>query len=185
MRRRGLWLLGASCFVLVSACQAAPTAEDAEDLAGIARGRAMRVKLTPRCGADVTGEVVFRQIGDSVRVTAWVSGASPGEHGIHIHESGDCSDHDFSAAGDHFNPTGEPHACPPEVHRHAGDLGNITIGADGKGRLDLTTDLISLTGGDRSIRNRAVILHDGADDCTSQPSGNSGGRLACGVIPER
>lgn len=133
-------------------------------------------------GSGIHGTVTFIQEGDDVKVVADISGASPGLHGIHIHEHGDCGGEGFAAAGGHFNPTGAPHSCPPIEPRHAGDLGNIEIGDDGKGHLELTTDALSVTPGDKSVVGRSIVLHADKDDCESQPAGDSGARIACGVI---
>jgi Cu-Zn family superoxide dismutase len=132
-----------------------------------------------------SGRVIFYQAGSEVRVVADVTGVSPpGNHGFHVHENGKCErdpGKDFASAGGHFNPAGTPHACPDAASHHAGDLGNIVINADGTGHVDVTTSALSLSGAS-SVVGRAVILHAAPDDCTTQPTGNAGGRLACGVI---
>jgi Cu-Zn family superoxide dismutase len=139
--------------------------------------------LTSREGDDVTGSATFTQDGDQVKVVVEVGGVdNPGMHGFHLHQTGDCSAPDFTSAGGHFNPADAPHGCPGDEVRHAGDFGNIVINADGTGTLMLTTDLVTVTDGPDSVVGRAVILHEGEDDCVSQPTGDAGARLACGVV---
>jgi len=132
-------------------------------------------------GSGVSGEVTIGEENGSLHVTASVAGVAPGEHGFHVHENGVCEG-DYTSAGGHFNPAGVDHACPPTTPRHAGDLGNISVGADGTGVLDLTIDNATLGAGADSIAGKAVILHAHTDDCKTQPTGDAGGRLACGVI---
>lgn len=128
------------------------------------------------------GEVRFVRDDGGLRVEAHVTGIEgSGPHGFHVHENGVCDPPGFESAGGHFNPAGVQHACPPTTPRHAGDLGNIEIGEDGSGHLELTTDLLSLEGED-SVIGKAVLVHGHVDDCTSQPTGDAGPRLACGVV---
>jgi Cu-Zn family superoxide dismutase len=142
--------------------------------------------LQGREGSGVSGVVTFTQSEDSVEVTAHVSGVSAGtgEHGFHIHEVGDCSAPDFTSAGGHFNPTENIHGGPDDAERHAGDLGNITVDETGHGTLTRTSNLITVTPGANSVVGRAVILHEKQDDLVSQPTGDAGGRIACGVVVE-
>jgi len=137
--------------------------------------------LAPTKGNKTVGEVTFEQVGDKVRVTAQVINLKPNqEHGFHVHEVGDCSSGDGMSAKGHFNPYGKPHGQGAE--RHAGDMPNLK--ADAKGRIRLVTelDIITLTPGPASIIGRAVIVHADPDDYKTQPTGNAGARLACGVI---
>jgi Cu-Zn family superoxide dismutase len=111
-----------------------------------------------------------------------VEGISPGEHGAHVHEKGDCSAPDGASAGGHFNPAANPHALPSTVPRHLGDLGNITVGADGKGTLEIVAGGANLKAGDpNSFAGRAIIIHEKQDD-GGQPTGNAGGRIGCAEI---
>jgi Cu-Zn family superoxide dismutase len=114
-------------------------------------------------------------------VVARIEGLTPGTHGFHVHEFGDCSAPDGASAGSHFNPAGTPHAAPTEKMRHTGDMGNVEAGADGVATLDYV-DAQAAFEGDASILGRGVIVHANADDFKTQPTGNAGGRLACGVV---
>lgn len=139
--------------------------------------------LETREGMSVDGTVTFTESDGSVKIVAEVSGVpSAGEHGFHIHETGDCSAPDFTSAGGHFDPTGAPHGAPTDDVHHAGDLGNIEIAADGTGRLERSSEMITLGDGPSSVLGKAVILHEKADDLVSQPTGDAGGRIACAVI---
>jgi Cu-Zn family superoxide dismutase len=141
--------------------------------------------LNPTEGNDVHGTVHFEQTANGVRVTAEVTGLPPNtSHGFHIHEKGDCSAPDATSAGGHYAPKGNPHGLPPNPKRHAGDMGNITADAQGKATMDATFDNFSLTG-DSPVMGRAVIVHQNKDQGT-QPTGDAGARVACGVIePEK
>ena len=132
-------------------------------------------------GNTVTGTVSFTQETDGVKVVADLAGLSPGRHGFHIHEFGDCSSPDASSAGGHFNPYNEPHAGPEDKMRHEGDMGNVEADASGKAHYEYVDNLLSFHDVS-SILGRSVVVHAKADDLQTQPSGDSGGRIACGVI---
>ena len=133
--------------------------------------------------SGVTGIAVFTQNGDQITLTAEIHGASPGLHGFHIHAYGDCSAPDGTSAGGHWNPTDVAHGEWGAAEFHLGDIGNITVGADGTGRITLTTDLWEIgTGSDIDVVGKGIIVHAGADDFVSQPSGAAGARIGCGVI---
>ena len=137
--------------------------------------------IEPASNSKVTGTVTFTKSGDEVKVVADLSGLTPGTHGFHIHEFGDCSAPDATSAGGHFNPEKHQHGAPTASDRHAGDLGNIEADASGKAHLELTDKELKLSG-DESIIGHAVIVHEKADDLKTQPTGNAGGRVGCGVI---
>ena len=137
--------------------------------------------LYPTHGSSVSGTVTFVKEPAGVRVTAHITGLTPGNHGFHIHEFGDCSAPDAASAGSHFNPSGSPHAGPDADARHAGDLGNIVADSTGVAHYERLDAHMSFTG-PNSIIGRGVIVHEKADDLTTQPTGAAGGRVACGVI---
>lgn len=138
-------------------------------------------QLTGPSGAS--GAVTFTQEAEGVHVVAQVQGLPPGPHGFHLHAVGTCEGPDFKTAGDHFNPTNAPHGAPAAPAHHAGDFGNIEVGADGTGNADFTTTMLTLGGGaGNDAIGKAVIVHADKDDLTSQPSGNAGARVACGVV---
>ena len=137
--------------------------------------------LSPTAGNAAKGTVTFTQRGDKIAVAAKVSGLAPGQHGFHIHEKGDCSAPDGMSAGGHFNPFAKPHAHPNVADRHAGDMPMLVADASGNATLDVVLDTITI-GGAGDIVGRAVIVHKDPDDFTTQPTGNSGARVACGVV---
>ena len=138
--------------------------------------------LHPTQGNQVEGTVTFTKTGDGMKIVADVTGLAPGKHGFHIHEYGDCSSPDGKAAGGHFNPTNSPqHAGHDAAQRHEGDMGNLEADASGKAHLELTDNMMTMSG-EKSIIGRGVIVHEKEDDLKSQPVGNAGGRVACGVI---
>ncbi len=139
------------------------------------------VKLAPTANQTARGEVTFTAESGGVHVVGTFSGLVYGEHGFHVHEKGDCSAPDGTSAGGHFNPATKPHGARDAAARHAGDLGNLKADPYGLARVDFVDSTLSLSGAD-SIVGRAVIIHEKADDFTTQPTGNAGARQACGVI---
>ena len=141
------------------------------------------VTLAAKSGnATLAGTATFEGDKGSVKVTVDVTGAPAGEHGVHIHETGDCSAPDAMSAGGHWNPTMQMHGMAGGSS-HLGDLGNLTIAADGKGTLTLTNPAWEIgTGGANDVVGKALVVHAMADDFATQPTGNSGGRIGCGVI---
>jgi Cu-Zn family superoxide dismutase len=161
--------------VAVAGCQSAAPA---------ARATVSSAELKDANGRTV-GSATLSESRDGVRLMVEVSGLPPGEKGIHIHEVGRCEAPTFQSAGGHFNPVGKQHGLQNPQGPHAGDLVNIAVGADGRGRLDTTTSRITLGAGPTSVFDTdgsAIIVHAAADDYKTDPTGNSGGRTACGVI---
>jgi Cu-Zn family superoxide dismutase len=171
---------GVAVIVLASGC----ASDRGADQAGIPEGRMAVAELSPTRGSNVRGTVTFVEETQGVRVTANLTGLTPGDHGFHIHEVGDCSSQDGSSAGAHFNPDGASHGAPHSTQRHTGDMGNVTADAAGVVRHQYVDNRMTFEGAS-SILGRSVIVHADPDDYTSQPSGNAGARLACGVIRER
>jgi superoxide dismutase, Cu-Zn family len=140
-------------------------------------------QLSPTAGSFAEGTVKFTQKGDRVEAEADVRGLTPNSaHGFHIHENGDCSAPDASSAGAHFDPTASAHGGPGGEIRHGGDLGNLTADGDGNARGKIGISGVSIDSGPDRIIGRAIILHASPDDLKSQPAGNSGARIACGII---
>lgn len=132
-------------------------------------------------GNNVSGIVTFTKENDKIKVVADITGLTPGKHGFHIHEYGDCSSEDGSSAGGHFNPDKVKHGAPMSSMSHVGDLGNIEADNNGKAHLEITDSLLSFSG-KHSIIGRSIVIHSGTDDFVSQSAGNAGSRIACGVI---
>jgi Cu-Zn family superoxide dismutase len=140
-------------------------------------------QLQPTKGNTASGKATFEQAGNRVRVVVEVQGLKPGqEHGFHIHEAGDCSSGDGMSAKGHFNPLGRPHGPQGTSDRHAGDLPSLKADNAGQARIQVELDIITVTAGPTSIIGRGLIVHADPDDFKTQPTGNAGARLACGVI---
>ncbi|MDP4187695.1 MAG: superoxide dismutase family protein [Bacteroidota bacterium] len=137
--------------------------------------------LYPTENNQVSGIVTFTRVANGIKIVADVQGLTKGRHGFHIHECGDCSSSDAISAGGHFNPEGQSHGSPNDKIRHAGDMGNLQADDTGKAHLEYIDHVISFSGRN-SIIGRSVIIHMSEDDLKSQPTGNAGSRVACGVI---
>lgn len=157
--------------LLVCACATYPT------------GPSATAPLTPTQGNAVSGTVRFTQQGNAVLVAGEVRGLAPNtEHGFHIHDKGDCSSGDGLSAGGHFNPTGTAHGAHESNNHHAGDLASLKADANGVARFSYTSTSITVGDGSTNVIGRGLIVHRDADDFKTQPTGNSGPRLACAVI---
>ena len=145
----------------------------------------LRVQIQSTSGSNVSGTVVFTQENGEVTMRADISGLTEGTHAIHLHENADCSAEDGSSAGGHWNPTFEDHGewgDPDGYHR--GDIGNFDADSDGNGTVEFSTDqwCIGCDDNTKNIVGPAVVVHEGVDDYTSQPSGDAGTRIGCGEI---
>lgn len=191
-------LIAALVSILAVSGTAAVSAQEASPEAPPEAGPAVTLQ---NAEGDEVGTATFTQEGGAIEISVLVEGLEPGEHGLHIHETGICDpsgDEPFSSAGGHFNPTGASHGAGPAAEAtpaatpagtaesHAGDLGNITVAEDGTGTKTVITDQITLAAGaDNSLADddgSALVVHQGADDLMTDPSGESGPRVACGVV---
>jgi len=141
--------------------------------------------LKPTQGSKVKGTVQFTEIPPKTHIVADVTGLSPGKHGFHIHEKGDCGAPDASSAGGHFNPDNAKHGAPDASEHHNGDLGNLEADASGHAHYERTVDFLELAVDPKTIDGKAIIVHAGEDDLHSQPAGSSGARVACGIIRKK
>ena len=168
-------------WALIGVCVLLPACTSMSNM--FTRSPSATAVLAPTKGNSVSGTVNFTQKGEVVRVDAKITGlAANGTHGFHIHEKGNCSAADASSAGAHVNPTGGKHGGPVGAVRHGGDLGNLRADANGFAHASIEVMGITLGTDPNSIIGRAVIVHAGPDDLKSQPAGNSGARVACGLV---
>ncbi|WP_053990358.1 superoxide dismutase family protein [Mangrovimonas sp. TPBH4] len=147
----------------------------------------IKVRLEPKSNSNVSGNVLFKETDGIVSMVAVFDGLSEGSHAIHLHEKADCSSEDGKSSGGHWNPTAQPHGkWGSNDGYHKGDIGNFTADAKGHGSITFNTDEWCIGCGDPSkdILGKAVIVHEGTDDFTSQPSGDAGTRVSCGGIIE-
>lgn len=169
-----LFVLSAPIVVAVAATGCSSTLTDTPSAQAV---------MTPTQGQNVRGVVTFTQKREDVLVVASFSGLTPGGHGFHIHEKGDCSAPDATSAGGHFNPAARKHGHPHHGEHHSGDLPMLQADASGNASLTATLSGISLRpGSSTNIIGRGVIVHAAPDDYQTQPTGNAGSRVACGVI---
>jgi Cu-Zn family superoxide dismutase len=180
---RPLALAGlAGAMLLLAACASAPTAPPPPpQVSTLARAQ---VVMTPASASLVSGTLGVTAMEGGVRITGELGGLQRGgTHAIHIHEKGDCSAVDGTSAGPHFNPAAQPHGRVGHGAHHGGDMDNLRADAKGVARVDVQARGVTLGGGGSTdILGRAVIVHAVADDYTSQPAGNAGARVACGII---
>lgn len=168
----------AVAFVVLSGCtkssNSVPSTTDSDHY--------LMATIDPTQGNTVRGEVRFYKVDGGVRVVANLEGLSPGQHGFHLHENGDCAVPEATSAGAHYNPAGTPHGGPTAAgtSRHMGDFGNIEAGADGKATFDRVDDALVYD----DLKGLAILVHADPDDLITQPTGNAGARIGCGVIRE-
>jgi superoxide dismutase, Cu-Zn family len=156
-------------------------------LAALAAGPAGKATLKNAEGKDV-GTATFTQAKGGVKVQVQVTALSPGKHGIHIHSAAKCDPPDFATAGGHFNPAAKKHGLKNPEGPHAGDMPNLTVGKNGKGKGSFTAKGATLGEGEGSLfgpDGTALVVHANPDDEKTDPSGNSGARVACGVIEKK
>jgi len=186
------YVLLAASVVALSACSSssptkatapAATAPAAQSTAQ-STAKSATVNLASASGSLVSGKLTIVPMGNGVHLTGEIGGLSPGStHAIHIHEKGDCSAADASSAGGHFNPSAQPHGKVGSGAHHGGDMDNLVANAEGVAKVNAHAEGVTLGGGAANdVAGKAVIVHAAADDYRTQPTGNAGGRVACGVI---
>tara|TARA_Y100000815_G_scaffold158873_1_gene144219 strand:+ start:452 stop:1042 length:591 start_codon:yes stop_codon:yes gene_type:complete len=147
----------------------------------------LSIKLSPKSDSNTEGTINFTEKDGVVSLVGTITGLEEGEHAIHIHEKADCSSPDGKSTGGHWNPTGQPHGkWGDEAGYHKGDIGNFEVNANGRGTVSISTDEWCIGCGDdtKDILGKAIIVHLGVDDFTSQPSGAAGARVGCAGIIE-
>ncbi len=184
MKKISLFILTLSIGIFVS-CKDDKKTDTKKTVAETAKK--VKLKLEPKSGSNVSGSAVFTETDGVVEFTAMISGLEPGTHAIHIHEKADCSSDDGKSTGGHWNPTGSDHGkWGSNTGYHKGDIGNLTADEKGHATKTLKTDQWCIGCGDpnKDILGKAIIVHAGTDDFTTQPTGAAGGRVSCGGIIE-
>ncbi len=174
--------------VLVVGCkkEKKESAKEVEETVSV-EVKKVKLKLEAKSNSNVSGNVVFTEENGTVAMTAILSGLKPGSHAIHLHEKADCSSDDGKSTGGHWNPTSEPHGkWGASEGYHKGDIGNFVADENGNGTITFTTDQWCIGCGDpnKEIMGKAIIVHEGTDDFTTQPTGAAGGRVSCGALIE-
>ena len=180
-------LLPAAAAIALAACSTVPATSPrarAPVASGVSTVGSATANLASASASLVSGRLTAMPMGDGVHLRGEIGGLAPySTHAIHIHERGDCSAADASSAGAHFNPAASPHGKAGTAAHHAGDMDNVVANAQGVARVDAHARGVTLGGGAANdVLGRALVVHASADDYTSQPAGNAGARLACGVI---
>jgi len=182
--KRWTLIVGALYISLAVGCGGPKEETAAPETAAPEQAQTAKAELKNASGESV-GTGTFTQTAEGVTIEVHVNNLTPGEHGIHIHDVGTCEPPDFNSAGGHFNPGGHQHGSMNPQGKHAGDLGNITVGSDGHGMSSVTSSDITLGEGDNSLFHpggTSLMIHADVDDNKTDPSGNAGARIACGVI---
>lgn len=172
MKNNAVLVLSTVSAVLLAACASTPS------------GPSATAQLMAKSGSNISGTVNFVETGGVLRIDAKVAGLTPGEHGFHIHEVGDCSAPDAASAKGHFNPASKAHGHHDSAEHHGGDMPNLVANAQGEASYSAELKGVTLSG-PMGVAGRSVVVHADPDDYKSQPAGNSGKRVACGVIAAR
>lgn len=183
-------LLASACAVALAACASAPRQTRApgtppsRPMASVSTVQQAHVNLASASASLVSGRLLLRAKAGGVQLSGEIGGLAPNStHAIHIHENGDCSAADASSAGGHFNPLAAAHGKSGTPAHHAGDMDNLVANSQGVATVDvMARDVVLGANAGNDIIGRAVVVHAQADDYRSQPAGNAGARVACGVI---
>lgn len=149
---------------------------------GSVTGKRAYAEVFGQKGSPLRGRAVLTEYESGILIILEIQNAPPGAHGVHVHEAGDCSEDGFTTVGGHFNPDDRPHGSPESEEHHGGDLGNMSVAENGVGMLRLFAWDLTVAPGTHSVVGRSIVVHRDTDDFVSQPTGNTGPPIACGVI---